>query len=192
MAVKIPSSDINYSVHLLSAKDDLSKFSCGDKELDKFFHEEVLLCMKYKYVTAYCVKNQNGSIISLFTLAHDTVILFSEEEKEEFISDSSTSINEEYINTFEKQSAFPAVNIGHLAVRKELQSGGIGTFVINFVTNTFVDYKISGCQFITVDSINNSRTNRFYEKNGFIYQTNNDMYKPTRRMYLPLKIYQDE
>lgn len=190
MEVKTLSSDINYSVHFLSEKDDLSEFSCGNKELDKFFHEEVFICMKYKYVTAYCVKDQNGLIISLFTLAHDAVILSSEEEKEDFISESSRSISEEYIDTFEKQSAFPAINIGHLAVRKELQSEGIGTFVINFVTNTFVDYKISGCQFITVDSINNPRTNKFYVKNGFINQTNNDTCKPTRRMYLPLRIYQ--
>ena len=71
MEVKTLSSDINYSVHFLSEKDDLSEFSCGKKELDKFFHEEVFICMKYKYVTAYCVKDQNGLIISLFTLAHD-------------------------------------------------------------------------------------------------------------------------
>lgn len=129
--------------------------------------------------------------IALFTLAHDAVILSTEEEKEDFISDSSAIISEEYIDTFEKQSAFPAVNIGHLAVRQELQSGGIGTFIINFVTNTFIEYKISGCQFITVDSLNNSRTNKFYDKNGFIYQTNSDRFKSTRRMYLPLRIYDD-
>ena len=191
MEVKIPFLDINYSVHQLCSTDDLSDFSCGDDKLDKFFHEEVCLCMKYKYVTAYCVKDQNELIIALFTLALDAVVLSTEEEKEDFISDSSTIINEEYIDTFEKQSAFPAINIGHLAVRQDLQSGGIGTFIINFVTNTFIEYKISGCQFITVDSLNNPRTNKFYDKNGFIYQTNSDMYKPTRRMYLPLRIYED-
>lgn len=52
-----------------------------------------------------------------------------------------------------------------------------------------IDYNISGCQFITVDSLNNPRTNKFYLKYGFINQTNTDINKTTRRMYFPLKIY---
>lgn len=181
--------DIDYSISLLSDTDELLSFTCGVDELDKFFHEEVRLCMKYKYVSAYCVKDRTRTIIALFTLAHDAVVLTSVEDKEDFIQESSLIIGKEYLDTFERQSAFPAVNIGHLAVRKDLQNKQIGTFVVDFVVKTFIDYRVSGCQFITVDSLNNPRTNRFYERNGFIYQTCNDMSKPTRRMFLPLRIY---
>lgn len=88
-----------------------------------------------------------------------------------------------------KQSSFPAINIGHLAVLKEKQGKNIGKNIIDFIISTFIDYNISGCQFITVDSLNNPRTNKFYLKYGFINQTNTDINKTTRRMYFPLKIY---
>lgn len=44
-------SDIDFSINLLSDHDDLSPFSCGCEELDFFFHKEVNLCVKYKYVS---------------------------------------------------------------------------------------------------------------------------------------------
>lgn len=184
-------SDIDFSINLLSGCDDLSVFSCGCEELDSFFHTEVNLCMKYKYVSTYSVKNKADEILALFTLAHDSVVFSCGEDKNDFIEESCSIIEKEYIETFVKQSAFPAVNIGHLAVRCDIQGNGIGTFVLNFVIGTFIEYKISGCQFITVDSLNNPDTNRFYCKNGFINQTNSDCFNSTRRMYLPLRIYQE-
>ena len=83
-----------------------------------------------------------------------------------------------------------------------MQGQGIGTFIINFIMDTFLNYKVARCQFITVDSLNNPKTNLitvnaspyavgFYEKNGFIYQTVLDMSSSTRRMYIPLKLYQE-
>lgn len=185
-------SDIDFSINLLSDHDDLSPFSCGCEELDFFFHKEVNLCVKYKYVSTYSVKNKENDILALFTLAHDSVVFQSLEDKNDFVEESCCIIDKEYIETFVRQSAFPAINIGHLAVRHDVQSRGIGTFVLNFVIGTFMEYKISGCQFITVDSLNNPETNRFYCKNGFVNQTNNDCFNPTRRMYLPLRIYQED
>ena len=72
-----------------------------------------------------------------------------------------------------------------------MQGQEIGTFIINFIMDTFLNYKVARCQFITVDSLNNPKTNLFYEKNGFIYQTVLDMSSSTRRMYIPLKLYQE-
>ena len=48
---------------------------------------------------------------------------------------------------------------------------------------------MSGCQFITVDSLNNPRTNKFYLRNGFINQTNNDIPDLTRRMYQLIQLF---
>ena len=87
-------------------------------------------------------------------------------------------IDDEYAETFERQTSFPAVNIGHLGVRADYQSKGIGRQIIDFVLYTFSHYDISGCQFITVDSLNNPRTNKFYLNNGFVNQTNSDMNIP--------------
>ena len=190
MEGKIQYSASDLKIEKLSQSENLSFFSCGCEELDCFFHKEINLCVKYKYVSAYCVKDiLDNRIVALFTLSHDSVLLNCDSEKNEFIEEVSDSINDEYQCIFEKQSSFPAINIGHLAVLKNKQNKNIGKNIIDFIISTFIDYNISGCQFITVDSLNNSKTNKFYLRYGFINQTNTDINKTTRRMYLPLKIY---
>ncbi|WP_455623795.1 GNAT family N-acetyltransferase [Parabacteroides sp.] len=190
MTGRIQSSDIEFKILPLSEEDQdlLKSFSCGCKELDNFFHNEVFICTKYCYVSSFCAKNNDGEIIALFTLANDSIVLDSSYEKNDFLIDVSDYINEEYQFIFGKQSSFPAINIGHLAVRSDYQCKHIGKDILDFVTATFSDYKIAGCQFITVDSLNNPRTNKFYMTNGFCLQTDNDSTLPTRRMYLPINL----
>lgn len=191
MEERIQYSDIDLTIKPLSIDDksQIESFSCACVSLDRFFHEEIYICAKHHYISAYCAKNiNNGEIIAVFTLANDSVVI-DNIDREEFISESCAKISEEYISTFERQTSFPAINIGHLGVRADLQCKGIGEQIIDFVVYTFANFKISGCQYITVDSLNNPRTNRFYMKYGFLLQTNNDFCLETRRMYLPIQIY---
>ena len=102
------------------------------------------------------------------------------------MEDMISLIEEEYRPIFQQQSSFPAVNIGHLAVRKDLQSKGIGQFVITYIMGLLTTYRLTGVQFLTVDSLNNPRTNKFYLNNDFCNQSNKDINSETRRMYLPL------
>lgn len=166
---------------------EIKKFSCGNKVLDDFFHEEIFLCSRHHHISAYCAK-LNNEIVAIFTLSNDSVVI-DNVDRDDFLSESSTAIHEEYISTFEKQTSFPAVNIGHLGVREDMQGKKIGEEIVYFVIYTFTKFEIAGCQFITVDSLNNPRTNKFYMGCGFINQTEKDIYSNTRRMYLPLKIY---
>ena len=46
--------------------------------------------------------------------------------------------------------------------------------IIEFVAGTFAQYKQAGCQFVTVDALNNEGAIRFYLKNLFNFQTNRD------------------
>ena len=94
-------------IEKLSKSEDLSFFSCGCKDLDLFFQKEIHLCIKYKYVSAYCVKDiLDNSIVALFTLSHDSVLLSCDSEKNEFIEEVSDRINGEYQYIFEKQSIY--------------------------------------------------------------------------------------
>lgn len=194
MEEKIQFLDIEINIERLKEEDNkqLFSFSCGVKELDEFFHNEILICAKYHYLSAYCVRNKfSHEILAVFTLANDAVIISNSSDKDDFIVDSSCKMPAEYIPLFKLQTSYPAVNIGHLGVRKDMQSKGIGQQVLDFILQTFICYDISGCQFITVDSLNNPRTNKFYLKNGFSCQTDSDMYKSTRRMYLPIVLYRN-
>ena len=195
MEEKTQSSDIEISIDKVREEDsqELSSFSCGKKELDSFFHNELLVCSKYHYFSSYCARNvESGEIIALFTLANDAILIDNSGDKEDFIEQASCTINKEYVPIFQIQTSFPAVNIGHLGVRTDMQSKGVGEKILDFILNTFLVYDIAGCQFITVDSLNDPRTNKFYLKNGFSYQTMTDFYSPTRRMYLPIALYRDE
>lgn len=182
MAAKTRYSATDIEIEPLSKEENLDDFSCGNDKLDDFFHKEVVLCCKYKYLSAYTVKSiQSKEVIALFTLTNDTLSL-EKEDVEELMED----MDAEYKFIFEEQTSFPSVNIGHLAVRKDLQSRGIGRYIVMYIVSLLVEYRFTGVQFITVDSLNNNRTNKFYDRIGFMNQSIEDMNHDTRRMYLPL------
>lgn len=158
----------------------LSDFSCGVDEIDDFFHNEARLCAKYSYLIPYKCTSK-GKIVGLFTLAND-VLSLEYEDKQYF-----PQLNPEYDEIFRRQPSYPAVNIGHLAVTTDMQSRGIGQMIVEFVAATFSDLRLSGCQFVTVDALNNHRAISFYsDKLGFEFQTVADINKHTRRMYLDI------
>ena len=92
-------------------------------------------------------------------------------------------VDADIVEFFNRQSSYPAINIGHLGTSVNYQSKGIGTAIIDLVADTFAEYRQAGCQFITVDALNNSKSIKFYHTNGFFHQTNKDMGSATRRMY---------
>lgn len=189
MTGRIQSSDINFHPLKEDDKPFIQDFTCGNTGLDDFFHNEVFVCTKYAYITSYCVKTDEGEIIALFTLSNDSITLPSNTAKEEFIEEvASMGIYKEYSDIFRMQTSFPAINIGHLAVREDVQGYGIGSIVLAYVINTFSGNIPAGCQFVTVDALNNPDTNAFYIGNGFTYQTLNDSASSTRRMYLPINL----
>lgn len=98
-------------------------------------------------------------------------------------SDLKFEVNADIVEFFNRQSSYPAINIGHLGTSVTYQNKGIGTAIIDLVADTFAGYSQAGCQFITVDALNNPRCIKFYHTNGFFHQTNKDISSATRRMY---------
>ena len=161
----------------------LSAFSCGVKALDDFFHFEVKECVRRHYLAAYAVVLDSGEIVAAFTLMNDALMIGSQTEKEDFIYDLRFDTDEDVADFLNRQSSYPAINIGHLGILKEYQGAGIGSMIIDLVVSTYSEFHQSGCQFITVDALNNPRTTKFYYMNSFCFQTNRDMNSSTRRMY---------
>lgn len=163
--------------------ESMSAFFCGVKELDDFFHYEVKECVEHRYLSAYCAFIGSGEIVAAFTLMNDALMIGCQTEKDDFIDDLRLETDDDIADFITRQTSFPAVNIGHLGTKKEYQGMGIGTLIVDLVADTFSKYKQSGCQFITVDALNNHRTTKFYCGNSFCFQTNRDAVCPTRRMY---------
>lgn len=114
---------------------------------------------------------------------NDALMISGQDEKENFIDDLSLEIDTDFVAFFNRQTSYPAINIGHLGTSVDYQGRGIGMAIIDLVTETFTNYQQAGCQFITVDALNNKRTINFYLNNQFNFQTNRDFYSVTRRMY---------
>ncbi len=184
MAARIRYSPAELSFAPLSDEDfaELGTFSCGVETIDSFFRNQAELCSRYSYLIPYkCTHRDSGEILGLFTLSND-VIALEYEDKYDF-----PNLPDEYEAIFRQQTSFPAVNIGHLAVRSDRQSKDIGRLIVVFVAETFAHYRMTGCQFITVDALNNHRAINFYQSVlGFEFQTASDIGKPTRRMYLDI------
>ena len=163
--------------------ENMSAFSCGVKALDDFFHFEIRECVQRRYLSAYSVFLDSEEIVGAFTLMNDALMIGSQTEKEDFIGDLRLETNEDVADFLNRQSSYPAINIGHLGIAKDYQSLGIGAMIIDLVADTYAKHQQSGCQFITVDALNNPRTTRFYCENSFSFQTNRDSTSTTRRMY---------
>lgn len=161
----------------------MSAFLCGVEALDNFFRYEVKECIKYRYLSAYCAFIDSEEIVAAFTLMNDALMITGQTEKEDFIDDLKIETSEDIVNFFNRQTSYPAVNIGHLGVSVDYQNHGIGSAIIDLVSATFADYKQAGCQFITVDALNNEKTVLFYLNHQFNFQTLRDIYSSTRRMY---------
>jgi hypothetical protein len=184
---KTRSLDINSQIKIRLMTDadyeNMSAFSCGVEELDNFFHFEVKECVEHHYLSAYCAFIDSGKIVAAFTLMNDALMIGSQTEKDDFIDDLRIEADEDVVDFLNRQSSYPAINIGHLGTIEEFQSIGIGSSIIDLVADTFSKHRQSGCQFITVDALKDDRTLKFYHKNAFSFQTNRDMNAPTRRMY---------
>lgn len=163
--------------------ENMSAFSCGVKALDDFFHFEVKECVKRHYLSAYTVFIASGEIVAAFTLMNDALMIGGSTEKEDFIDDVKLDTNEDVAAFLNRQTSYPAINIGHLGTSEKYQGIGIGSMIIDLVADTYAQHRQSGCQFITVDALNNQKSTRFYYKNSFNFQTNRDSTSPTRRMY---------
>lgn len=163
--------------------ENMSVFSCGVKALDDFFHFEVKDCVLRRYLSAYVAFLESGEIVAAFTLMNDALMIGSKNEKEDFIDDLKLETDDEVACFLNRQSSYPAINIGHLGTLKKYQGMGIGSIILDLVASTYANYPNSGCQFITVDALNNPRTTKFYCDNSFGFQTNRDSTSSTRRMY---------
>ena len=77
------------------------------------------------------------SYTHLFTLMNDALMISSQTEKEDFIDDLKLEVDADIIEFFNRQSSYPAINIGHLGTSVNYQSKGIGTAIIDLVADTF-------------------------------------------------------
>ncbi|MCZ6804233.1 MAG: GNAT family N-acetyltransferase [Proteobacteria bacterium] len=155
-------------------------FTCGDPDLDEFFHKDSMVGGNELVTVTYLVKH-GDDLVGFFSVSNDSV------RRE----DTTPSRYKKITRDIPRQKRFktlPAVKTGRLGIAKETQKNKVGTTLMNFIKAWFVANNKTGCRFILVDAYANTENSAtgFYEKNGFRFLTHNDEGEDTRLMYFDL------
>jgi GNAT superfamily N-acetyltransferase len=188
---KLTKELINDEIEIIKLTDTYSicSFDCGVSDLNDFLFNDAKTYLRYLFAVTYLFEKK-GKTIGYFSLQNDILRIDPHIDKdfEREIFNIIAAKDYSFLLEMKDRSAFPAVKIGRLAVDVEFQRNGYGTQILKFIDMSFFDNNKTGCQFITVDALNNKDTLRFYEKNGFSFVTLADYNKPSRQMYKNLMV----
>lgn len=143
--------------------EEASDFSCGNEDLDDFFHNDSIAYANDLFGKTYCFcsKETRKEIFCAFTVSNAsifTTMLPNARKKK-------VAKNVPYIK---RDLIYPAVLIGRLGISKKYQHLHLGSELMDFIKAWFVDpYNKTGCRYLIVDAYNTEVPLAFYLKNGF-------------------------
>ena len=161
----------------------IKPFDCGVSDLNDFLFNDAKIHLRYLSSITYLIENKNKTI-AYYSLLNDLLNIdpYTDKEFEQEISETIKDKDYSFLLEMKAVSMFPAAKIGRFAVDVEFQRCGYGMEILNNIVVSFLTNK-TGCQFITVDALNNPDTLNFYKKNGFSFVTLSDYNKASRQMY---------
>lgn len=141
-------------------------FTCGNADLDEFFHNDALpyslelLGKTYLMVLA----DNPAKVVCAFTLSNDSV-------KMALVPTNKIKNKlQRPIPNQKRMRSYPAVLIGRLGVANEFQGLNVGSQLLQYIMMWFLEKdNKTGCRFLVVDAYNTPAVLNFYEKNGFRY-----------------------
>ena len=152
-------------------------FDCGNDDLNEFFFQDSahfdneLMAVTYVWI-------ENSKVTGFFSVSNDTI-----SRKVDGTAYNRASRN---VPNTKRFKTLPAVKIGRLAVHKDWQGKGLGSFLLNYIKYWFTNDNKTGCRFIVVDAVNVAETVSFYEKNEFKFLSSKDSDEKTRLMFFDL------
>lgn len=178
------------TVTLLSNGYKFKSFDCGNTDLNDFLFNDSKIYSRHLRYTTTLLETDN-QIIAYYSLANDLLSVSDRQDFADEMKECKNKIDFDFLERFLNQKTYPAAKIGRLAVDKAFQDQGIDTFLIKSLVQSFIKKNKTGCQFITVNAINDNtqRTIKFYEKNGFKLLTLGDVNQESRQMYKSLLEY---
>ncbi len=121
---------------------------------------------------------ENSKVAGFFSVSNDSI-----SRKVDGTAYNRASRN---VPNTKRFKTLPAVKIGRLAVHKDWQGKGLGSFLLNYIKYWFTNDNKTGCRFIVVDAMNVAETVSFYEKNEFKFLSSKDSDEKTRLMFFDL------
>lgn len=145
-----------------------SEFSCGNEDLDSFFHEDYIPYEEELMGKSYCfLHDKKKVIVGAFTVCNASIhnrMLTSGAKKA-----MSANLNKEKQNI-----NYPATLLGRLGISRDFQGLHIGSELMDFIKAWFIEPgNKTGCRYILVDAYNIPSTIGYYKRNGFNFIFNN-------------------
>lgn len=149
---EIPLNEIE--VVLLSPVYDLSKFDCGDADLNEFIQKDALVHQK-NALARTSLFIWKGQIIGFCSLCCDSIRLKESEKAEESIAGEI------------RHPEYPAVKLARFARDKQFAGRRIGNMILRYAIATALQVNEKcACLFMTVDAYHHKVG--WYEARGFV------------------------
>lgn len=148
-------------------------FSCGNEDMDDFFHNQAVLYSEQRLGKSYCFMYTEvvSKIVAFFTISSSSIRV------ENFPSNVRNRFQRAIPNC-KRTLSYPAVLIGRIGVSVDFQGKGfrLGHQVLDYLKAWLAseDNKV-GCRYLVVDAYNVNSVLSFYERNGFSYMFRNEV-----------------
>ena len=143
-------------------------FDCDHTDLNDFFRNDVDNYSDQLLGKTYCftLDSDPTIIVCVFTISNDSI-------KTTHLPNARKKKVVQNIPHQKQMRSYPAVLIGRLGVHKcyrriKGEENNTSKQLMDFIKSWFIDHaNKTGCRFIVVDSYNEQRVLRYYEKNDF-------------------------
>lgn len=146
-----------------SVLDRCSLFSCGNEDLDSFFRNDSvnyshqLMGKTYAFVDANSLKD----IVCAFTVSNASIFT-------NHLPNARKKLIGKQLPWEKRDLIYPAVLIGRLGVNNLFKKKHVGSELLDYIKQWFVDPdNKTGCRYLVVDAFNQPVPLAFYEANGF-------------------------
>ena len=138
-------------------------FTCGDADMDDFFHNDAMDYATFMMGRSYCfrLKENSRKIVCVFTVSNDSIRIYD-------LPRSRRDYMLKITHHQKRLNRYPGILVGRIGVNSEFARKGVGSEVLDFVKEWFADEaNKSGCRFVIVDAVNTPEVLSFYQKNDF-------------------------
>lgn len=157
----------------LTSVEELSDFYCGVTAMDDVIHDDLESTLQEAHCDSYVVEDKKGKIVAFFALEYDKELILDDDYKDDLMQGYSAAeapkfMSDKKKDDFEKKERFYAVDISYLAVEKGMQRKGIGSLIIEIISDIAIQKRPESI-FITVDAIQMAEYSAvaFYRKHKF-------------------------
>jgi len=146
---------------VLSEKQLITNFDCGDKDLNDFFNHDALQYKQQMLSRTYFFRHKSsGKVVCAFSFSASSLKITD-------LPGSRRKKVKEYVPREKSLKSYPGILIGRLGVAMEFNGQGIGLQLIDIIKTFCLTRFPDFVRFLLVDAYNKPSVVGFYQKNKF-------------------------